>query len=268
MPELPEVEATRRRLEPELKADQIAGGRVLWHRTVSPKPESFLRSLKGAFFSGVQRRGKYLIVQFEKLKKILVIHLRMSGRLELTDGDLPLRPHDRLQLRLRSGRDLRFHDVRKFGRAVLVSSFEDLVPHLGPEPLDPNLTPSEFFRMLQAKGRMLKPLLLDQSFVAGLGNIYVDEILWSGRLHPERRANELSRNESGALFRAMRSIIQKAVEQRGTDFGDQVITDGVFVPRAYGRGGSGCKRCNTTMVRMIVAQRGTTICPECQKPAH
>lgn len=270
MPELPEVETIARALteggrgSPPLIGRAIAEGEVLWARTLAyPGKAAFRRRVRGQTVRSIARRGKFLLLTLEP--DTLLFHLRMSGDLRLeTSGAQPLK-HDRLILHFTDGWRLAFNDPRKFGRAWLVADPEEVLNRLGPEPLDPSLTPAAFHAMLSARKRLLKPLLLDQTFLAGLGNIYTDEALHLARLHPLRLANTLGASESAALLEAIRCVLSEGIRRNGASI-DWVYRGGDFQNafRAYGRVGQPCPKCGELIQRLVVGQRGTHICPRCQ----
>lgn len=264
MPELPEVETIARSLRPELTSRAIQSARLLWRRTlVIPFPEDFARQIGGREITGVGRRAKYLDIQLADLH--LFIHLRMSGDLNLRP--LPYLPekHDRLVLELSDGRALVFNDPRKFGRVWLTMRPEDVIGSLGPEPFDPAFTPQELHDRLLRYRRQLKPLLLDQSFLAGLGNIYADEALHLSGLHPLRISDTITRDESSRLYHAIQTVLMAGIEHHGASI-DWVYRGGNFQNhfRVYGQEGKPCPRCGAPIERLIVGQRSTHICPQCQ----
>lgn len=268
MPELPEVESTARKLSKDLVGHTIRGVEVTWANMISgQKVRSFQRYLQGATFEEISLRGKYLVIQLSRSGGSichLVAHLRMSGRMEVVPSTLERSPYDRIVFSLSGGKEYRFRDVRKFGRMTLVSDPNDVLEHLGPEPLSDAFSSQRFFELLQAKRGAIKPLLLNQSFIAGLGNIYVDESLWAARVHPLRPAHSITRAESTKLHRAIRRILQAAIDSHGTDFGDKVVNGGRYQPKVYGRSGERCPRCKTQVERIVVGQRGTHLCCVCQ----
>lgn len=274
MPELPEVETIARGLRQTLVGQQVADVAVRWERIVaSPSVDEFRTRLLGQTILSVGRRGKYLV--FGLSADTLIIHLRMTGQLLCAGGHTSAPavacddPHAHLVLRFTSGAALCYRDVRKFGRFWLVADPAEVLGSLGPEPLDPGLTAERFHAMLLARRRRLKDLLLDQTFLAGLGNIYVDEALWKARLHPRRLGSTLAEEESARLRDAMCAVLRRAIAARGTtlrDYRDAFNTpgsnqDGLAV---YGRAGEPCLRCGAAITRDIVAGRGTHICPVCQ----
>ncbi len=272
MPELPEVETLVRELRPVLTERRITGVDIRWARTVAePDPETFARRLWGRRILEVRRRGKWLLLGLEG-GDWLLLHLRMSGRLSVRQADAPADPYLRLAFCLDDGRRLEFSDPRKFGRAVLTLFPEARLRGLGPEPLDPSLTPQRLAAMLQGRRTRLKPLLMDQRFLAGLGNIYADEVLWEAGLHPLRRADTLTPEEIVGLHRALRSVLERAIASGGTTLPDEryVRLDGRpggFAPRlaVYGRTGQTCPRCGGEILRISVNGRSAHFCKACQK---
>ncbi len=195
----------------------------------------------------------------------LLIHLRMSGDLRLAPASQAAFPHEHTVFHLQSGWDLRFTDSRKFGRVYLLQDPERLLSQLGPEPLARSFTASKLARLLAGHRRALKPLLLDQRFLAGLGNIYTDEALHRARLHPLRRSDSLTPQEVKALWRGIRAALRQGLRHNGASI-DWVYRGGSFQNhfRVYGRAGKPCPICGTAIARIVVAQRGTHFCPACQ----
>ncbi len=274
MPELPEVETIVR----DLNAAGIVGktvscARVNWARTVAePSPTEFCRLMEKKRITAVDRRAKFLVFRFAD-GQTLLLHLRMSGRLHHVPAESPPSAHEHVILAFEDGSELRFHDTRKFGRVHLLDDANRILGRLGPEPLDTGFTAERFARMLAARGRLLKPLLLDQSFLAGLGNIYADEALWAARLHPLRRSDSLGAAEAKALHAAIRRVLRRGIRNLGTSLGTGKANF-YSVSRRRGRNsdelkvfrrtGEPCPRCNAVIRRLIVGQRSTHICPRCQ----
>ena len=222
MPELPEVETIRRDLEPELVGRRIVGLELRWPRTLDRPPTRAEAEalLVGQCITGLRRRGKYLLFDLQS-GAILVIHLRMSGRLGLVAADSPEPVHLRACLLLDDGTALRFVDMRKFGRLYVLTGAGELaevLANVGPEPLGDRLTLAAFRERLAHRRTRLKALLLDQRFLAGLGNIYVDEALFRAGLHPLRSAAELNERETARLYEACRGALTVAINNRGTTF--------------------------------------------------
>ena len=270
MPELPEVETIRRSLVPHLAGDGIAAVPLLDpHAVAEPDPAVIVALLPGRRVSAIRRRAKYLVFDLENL--YLVVHLRMSGRLKLVRPVEDMR-YLRAQWNLDSGRVLCFYDVRRFGRIWLVDDarLAELFAPLGPEPFDPGLTAGILRERLARHTTTLKALLLNQHFIAGLGNIYVDEVLHACKLHPRRPANALDEKETAALLATTRQILRAAIANGGTTF-DAVYSDAEGRPgrhrehlAVYRRTEEPCLTCGTPIERIVVAQRGTHLCPQCQ----
>ncbi len=266
MPELPEVESIRRTLKdtPGLINQHVTNVDLLWKRTLaSPSHQVFKASIIGQILKDIERRGKYIL--FRLSSDWLVIHLRMSGDLRVEATDTPIAKHHRLTLDFDSGYRLAFNDTRKFGRAWLVNSAENLLAHLGPEPLEDSFTPQLFFANLQKYRRQIKPLLLEQRFIAGIGNIYADEALHQAQVHPQTRSNMLNFEQAESLWGSIRDVLSKGIQRNGTSI-DWIYRGGSFQNylQVYQRTGKPCYRCNNTIVRIRVGQRGTHYCPECQ----
>ncbi len=273
VPELPEVETVRRSLEQGLVGRRIAEvTRIAWDRTIAePAPELFRELLRDRPITGVDRRAKYLIIRLDH-DEALVVHLRMTGRLTILDGTAEPDNHTHVALRLDDGRQVFFNDTRKFGRLWLLDGegLQLLYSKLGPEPLDEALTAEEFRALLRRRKGRLKPLLLDQKLIAGLGNIYVDEALWLAKLHPLRGVPSLSDDDIDRLHDAIRAVLSQAIERRGTSFAD--YRDAWGEPgnnqsflHVYKKKGQPCPHCGTPIERIVVAQRGTHLCAHCQR---
>jgi formamidopyrimidine-DNA glycosylase len=271
MPELPEVETVARDLR-ELVGSRIAGVLVYWERTIaSPGSATFIERLKGRQIEQVGRRGKWILIHLSP-SGYLLVHLRMSGRLLIdTPGTQPDK-YTRVLLTLDDGRQLHFSDVRKFGRMVLTDDPDEVLGDLGPEPLDPDFTADVFQDMLASRRARLKPLLLNQRFLVGLGNIYADEALWHAGIHPLRRSDTLTPEEVIRLHRAIQEVLEEAIAAEGTTLRDAQYVgadgrEGQFARRlaAYAKTGEECPRCKTAIERIVVGQRGTHFCPHCQQ---
>lgn len=264
MPELPEVETIVRSLQPQLAGRRILEARLLWERTLAePGVEEFGRRIAGQVIHAVGRRGKFLVMALER--DVLLIHLRMSGDLLVEATELPPAAHHRLLLELDNGQRLAFNDTRKFGRVWLVEDPQKVLEGLGPEPLVDSFGVVDFYQRLQANRRQLKPLLLDQRFLAGLGNIYADEALHLARLHPLTRSNRLNEAQAADLLQAIREVLKEGIRSNGASI-DWVYRGGDFQNyfRVYQRTGQPCPTCGTPVQRMVVGQRGTHYCPTCQ----
>ena len=264
MPELPEVETIARKLSPDLAGKTILEADVRWARTLAmPSAKKFREQIKGQVIQNVGRRAKFLNIKLTAYN--LLIHLRMSGDMFLKEGRIKLEKHDRLVLSLSGNQYLVFNDTRKFGRVWLTNNVDEVLGKLGPEPLDKDFTPHWLFDALQARHRQLKPLLLDQTFLAGLGNIYTDESLHIAKLHPLTLSDSITVKQAEKLHKAIQSVLQEGIRRNGASI-DWVYRGGEFQNqfRVYGRDGEPCPVCGTTIKKLIVGQRGTHICPKCQ----
>lgn len=274
MPELPEVETVVRDLcQADVVGRTITGSRISWPRTIVGMAQSpFHDRIYGCRILDVQRRAKYIVMPIAS-RQWLLIHLRMTGRLHIEASGAPISVHERVALQLDDGRELRFIDTRKFGRWTLTDCVDSVLGVLGPEPLAPDFHVKDLAHILQAHQRMLKPMLLDQHIIAGLGNIYVDEALWEAGLHPCRSSRSLSSSDADHLHRAIRTVLHRGIRSMGTSLGSGKGNfysvagrrgrnqDGL---RVFRRQGEPCARCNTQIERLMVAQRSTHICPTCQ----
>jgi formamidopyrimidine-DNA glycosylase len=281
MPELPEVETVARDLRPRILGATIVGARCSWARTLrSHTPEAFAAGVVGRRVEAVGRRAKQIVIDLSD-GTALTIHLKMTGQLFVVPAELPVDPYVRLALELADGREVRFRDIRKFGKVGLYGrdpGTGELVSEaggtgvfaaLGPEPLDPGFTLRDFRRRLRRRKGRLKPLLLDQSFVAGVGNIYADEALWAARLHPLRTAVTLRPPDERRLYGTVRSILTEAVERRGSSIDDYTAPDGDGSMQeqlqVYQRTGEACPRCGRPIKRIVVGARSTHFCSWCQR---
>ena len=265
MPELPEVETFARALKPELVGQTIISADLRWARTLAiPSPSQFKKQIIGQEIVDVSRRAKYLVIYLKDYK--LLIHLRMSGDLIIRQGKIKAEKHDRLILHLSNQNYLAFNDTRKFGRVWLTDHPDEILGKLGPEPLEKNFTAQWLFENLHARKRSLKPLLLDQTFLAGLGNIYTDECLHIAELHPLASSNNVTKEQAVVLHKAIRAVLKEGIRRNGASI-DWVYRGGDFQNyfRVYGREGEPCPVCGTNIQKLIVCQRGTHVCPNCQR---
>jgi formamidopyrimidine-DNA glycosylase len=268
MPELPEVETIARGLASG--ADNLIGRRVArahasWRRTVAtPSAAEFERRIVGQQVKSISRRGKFVQILLDR--DTLLIHLRMSGDLLTGYQREPLGSHSRLQIWFADGMQLSFQDPRKFGRVWLVADPAEVTGALGPEPLAAGLTTARFHKLLADRRRQLKPLLLDQTFLAGIGNIYADEALWEAKLHPLSLASRVSREKASALLRGIRKVLKAGIRRNGASI-DWVYRGGEYQNhfKVYQRDGEACPRCRTRIKRIVIGQRGTHFCPRCQR---
>ncbi len=292
MPELPEVETVARDLARWVIGATIVDATVHWDRTIRHPlpPERFVAEIRGATIARVGRRAKTVLVHFAD-GRALSVALRMTGALIVAPAGTPDDPHARVVFALADGRELRYRDPRKFGRiglweggglrarrhrgrrvadAPAAYRIGDVFARHGPEPMTRSFTSARFADRLRGRHARLKTLLLDQSFIAGVGNIYADEALWRARLHPLRTADSLSDDEVRRLHRAVRAALREGVAYRGTSFSDYVGVDGepganAEQLRVYRRTGEPCLRCGHRIERIVVGQRSTHFCPRCQR---
>ena len=278
MPELPEVETIKRDLEKEVVGKRIKQVDVSGLRSIRrhKSKKQFIGHLEGKKVTGIERRGKYLIFRLDD-GEVLVVHLGMSGQLLRARGTKdPLAKHTHVVMTFTQGGQLRYVDPRTFGElfVTLPEEIEKEVPelaHLGFDPLDDVMSWTRFGELLQAKKAKLKPLLMDQKFVAGIGNIYSDEILFSAGLRHDRNSETLTSQEIRRLYRAMIETLQDAVKHRGSSLADEQYRDlfgevGDFQSqhRVYDREGEACRRCRSPIVRLKTGGRSTFYCEQCQ----
>jgi formamidopyrimidine-DNA glycosylase len=270
MPELPEVETIARFLrqgnadQPGILGRKVAAAQVLWARTVAePDVSTFQERLTGKAIQSIGRRGKYLLLSLTQ--DTLLIHLRMSGDLIVEPQNQALAPHHRATLEFEDGWRLAFNDARKFGRMWLVADPQIVLGNLGPEPFDRSLEGEGFYNRVSSFRRQLKPLLMDQHFLAGLGNIYTDEALHLARLHPLTISSSLTLQQSNLLLDSIRQVLKDGIERHGTSI-DWVYRGGDYQRylRVYQRTGEPCLVCGAPVERLVVGQRGTHYCPSCQ----
>lgn len=302
MPELPEVETVARDLQRWVAGAVIADADVRWERTIRhpQPPERFVDELRGAEIARVGRRAKSVLLHLAD-GRVVTVALRMTGALIVAAPGAPDDPYARVVFFLADGRQLRYRDVRKFGRIGLFEGgglrrrerpkaparprgtssqravregaapyrVGDVFARHGPEPLAASFTAARLATRLRGRSARLKSLLLDQSFIAGVGNIYADEALWRARLHPLRRADTLSPDEVRRLHRSIRSVLREGIANRGASFSDYVGADGEPGANAerlavYQRTGAPCLRCGRPIQRLVIGQRSTHFCPHCQ----
>lgn len=264
MPELPEVETIARSLNSQLAGRTILSTCLLWERSLAtPDPAIFAEQLPGQIILQIGRRAKYL--HFQLSGGHLFIHLRMSGDMQVKPEGYVAQKHDRLILALSGGLELVFNDPRKFGRVWLVADPATVTGRLGPEPFASEFTFEMFHSQLHRHRRQIKTLLLDQSFLAGVGNIYSDEALHMAGLHPLTQSDTIYIEKAKILFEAIRAVLQTGIEHNGASI-DWVYRGGDFQNffRVYGREGQACPTCGTSIVRIIVGQRSSHFCPVCQ----
>ncbi len=266
MPELPEVETIKRELEKAVLGRKIAGVCVHHPKVIrEPSLDKFKRGLEAAVIKNILRKAKVLILELSNGKS-LVIHLKMTGQL-VYPGD---GKKSRVTFRLSDGKALDFNDQRLFAELRLLDDWRNLkfIQGLGPEPFD--ITPGQFGQMLSSKKTKIKPLLMDQAFISGIGNLYAAEALFRARIHPGRPANSLSGKEKGLLFQEIRDTLNEAIKYRGSSVDQYVQLSGepgdyAKYHKVYGRQGKPCLVCKTPIKRTVLGGRGTYFCPKCQK---
>jgi len=272
MPELPEVETVRRSLEDLVVGKTIEQVDVRLPRIIRTPNDviQFATLLSGCTIESVQRRGKYLL--FSMPPYTLISHLRMEGQYSLRHQQEPYAPHTHVIFRFTNGEELRYRDVRQFGTMDLVTSEADYpkgLTELGPEPFDETLTPRLFYQTLHKRTAPIKAVLLDQTSIAGLGNIYVDEALFLAKIHPERSANQITQKQAEHLLVAIRDVLTRAIEAGGSSIKSYVNGYGrhggfQIQLHVYGQDGNPCRVCATPIEKIRVAGRGTHYCPKCQ----
>ncbi len=273
MPELPEVETIRRGLLPKIKGKKIDSAILTLPRLLEyPAPAQFLHRLKNTSIRDIGRHGKYLLFHLDN-KMDLMIHLGMTGRLFVHSSNQPLDKHTHFRLKLYSSEELRFVDARTFGKLALIFHI-DYSPvfglaHLGIDPLSPKFTLQEFTKVTECN-RQLKAVLMDQSRIAGLGNIYVDEVLHRAFLNPKKSASRLKFTQIEILFNSIREILKEALHYRGTtilSYVDSEVRYGEYQDhlKVYGRENEPCRNCGNSIRRIILVSRSTFYCPKCQR---
>jgi len=295
MPELPEVETVARDLQRWVSGATIESATVNWDRTIRhpQPPERFAAEISGTTIQRVDRRAKTVLLHLAD-GRVMTVALRMTGALIVTDAGTPDDPYARVVFQLADGRELRYRDVRKFGRIGLWPGgglrsvgagrgarsrkiaedgrryrIGEVFAGHGPEPLSRSFTAERLKERLSRRSARLKTLLLDQSFIAGVGNIYADEALWRARLNPLRAANTLTNAEIRRLHRSLRQVLRQGITNRGSSFSDYVGVDGEPGANAerlavYRRTDQPCYRCGRPISRIVVGQRSTHFCPRCQ----
>lgn len=274
MPELPEIETIKRVIEPQIQG--IAIERVTVNRpevVAHPSADEFCTRITGQLFTEIDRRGKFLILCLSGRDKV-VLHLRMTGCLLVTPADYPEEKHTHLVFHLSDGRELRFSDTRRFGRFWLLRQGETDtytgMEKLGAEPFDPGFSEEYLSTCLGKRQKAIKECLLDQSAIAGIGNIYSDEILFAARIHPERPANTLTKEEWNRLASVLPERLAFFIEKNETTSEEYLETKGQdyrntpFL-QVYGHSGKPCPVCGETLCRTVVGGRSSVFCPLCQE---
>jgi formamidopyrimidine-DNA glycosylase len=273
VPELPEVETIRARLEPVLTGRRFERVEILDPRVTRPsEPRQVAAELEGEVVEAVDRRGKYLIFRFET-GRVLLIHLRMTGTVRHERNGAPEHdPHLRVVVTLDDGSDVIYRDVRRFGTWLLLEPGEEtdyLAQRLGEEPLSRRFTPASLAARLNRRRAPVKAALLDQRAAAGMGNIYADEALWRARIHPLRAAGDLDEDEVRRLHKGVREALKAGIARQGATLRDYRTPDGApgrmqAALRVYGREGEPCYRCGAEIGKTRAGGRGTWYCPNCQ----
>lgn len=274
MPELPEVETIVRGLRKLITGRTIEEVIVREEKLIAfPSVKEFKDGLRQKIIKEVGRRGKYILLKVDK-NKTLLIHLRMTGRLLVKPRGIEYDKHTHIIFELDNNLDLRFHNLRKFGRMHLVenNNFEVVggFNKLGPEPLSNSFTYELFKEMIIRRKANIKSLLLDQSFLAGMGNIYVDEALFNAHISPERSSNTLEEKEIKALYKSIRKVLKEGIESGGTSFSDYRNAEDKkgsyqYHLNVYQQEGKECINCGAEIIKKKIAGRGTHFCPQCQK---
>ncbi|WP_280316728.1 bifunctional DNA-formamidopyrimidine glycosylase/DNA-(apurinic or apyrimidinic site) lyase [Nocardia wallacei] len=281
MPELPEVETVRRGLAEHVVGSVIESVAVKHPRSVRRHllgGDDLAAQLAGLRIESAQRRGKFLWLTFDEPDLALVVHLGMSGQMLVQPADVPLEKHAHIVATLDSGEQLRFVDQRTFGGWALHPLVEvdgtlvpEAVAHIGRDPLDPRFDADAVVRVMRAKRSEIKRVLLDQTVVSGVGNIYADEALWRARLHGERVAATLTRPVLHGLLTEVRAVMTEALEVGGTSFDALYVNvngqSGYFerALAAYGREDEPCRRCGAPILREKFMNRSSFSCPRCQR---
>ncbi|MGB7340465.1 MAG: DNA-formamidopyrimidine glycosylase [Phototrophicaceae bacterium] len=272
MPELPEVETVVRGLRQPLIGHTIESMWWDWEKTIAtPEVHEFESRIIGQTVNGISRRAKYIVIELDT--DLLLVHLRMTGRLYVTDAEADHRVDKWVHVKfgLDRGQELRFSDSRKFGKVYLTDDLESVTGGIGPEPLDDDFTVAVFKERMQGRSKMIKPLLLDQTFIAGVGNIYADEALHRAKIHPKRTTDTLSDNEISRLHGTVRAALNAGIQHEGASIswyrkpdGTQGESQNHFY--VYGQDGILCQSCEEARIEKIkVGQRGTHFCPNCQR---
>ncbi len=269
MPELPEVETIKNELLPYLLGNRITGVTLFWAQIVrQPSVEEFCSRLLGQRITNVNRRGKYLILGLTS-GEALIIHLKMTGSLVLKPASAEPDRFIRAILHLDKETELYFRDPRKLGVMWLVENANSIIGKLGPEPLDTSFTPQILAQLLNNRTAPIKALLCDQTFIAGIGNMYADEALFATRIHPLRSGKSLSRDEVDRLHSTIQQVLWSAIGNKGASV-DTYLRPGGELGTAHSqfkvahRGGKPCSVCGTPITRIPIRNRGSYFCPQCQ----
>ena len=265
LPELPEVETVVRGLRGPLMGRTFTKVTILWPGTVKTPSRDLEQALPGQRIEAITRRAKYLQFHLSS-EQTLLIHLKMSGDLLVEPNAEPVHPHVRAIFGLDNDHQLRFKDMRKFGRIYLVSNPDEVVGNLGPEPLPDDFTVQDFKALFKKRRGRLKPLLLNQEFIAGIGNIYADESCFIAGIDPRRGVDTLSEAELEKLYQAIRQALKAGINHKGASL-DAVYRGGEFQNhfQVYGRTDEPCYRCGRAIIRVVLGGRSTHLCTYCQQ---
>jgi formamidopyrimidine-DNA glycosylase len=271
LPELPEVETTRRGIAPHVEGARVQSvlvrnGRLRW-----PVPAALAADLPGQTIHAIERRAKYLLLRTRA--GTLLAHLGMSGSFRIVTPGEPVRKHDHVDIVLANGKVLRFHDPRRFGCMLWVTDpieQHPLLAGLGPEPLAADFTGAYLFARSRKRSAPIKSFIMDQRIVVGVGNIYANEALFGAGISPRRKSGAVTRAQFDALVSEIRAVLKRSIKSGGTTLRDFVGSDGApgyFIQQlqVYGRGGEACARCRSTLREFRQGQRATVYCPKCQR---
>lgn len=274
MPELPEVETIVQDLNKSgLIGHKIKQIIITWPRIVDPhSPDEFIKIAKNQTVKSIERRGKYIL--FKLANGTLSVHLRMTGKFKISNENTVLTKHEHLRLEFANGLILTYNDTRKFGRWSFHESIDFIENKLGIEPLTKDFTLPKLTNLLKNHHTKIKAFLLNQKYIAGLGNIYVDEALWEAKIHPLTPTNEVPVEQTKALFKAIPNVLLTGLQNQGTSLGkgkgNYYNLSGErgghqYKLKVFSRTGQDCPRCGHKIIKTVVAQRGTHLCPHCQK---
>ncbi len=270
MPELPEVETTRLGISPHTINETVESVLVRQSSLRWPVPRSLAKKISGKTLLGIERRSKYLLLQFEHGG--LIIHLGMSGSLRIVDADLELRKHDHVIIHFSNNKELRFHDPRRFGCVLWQSGdvySHKLLQSLGPEPLSDKFTPEHLYNLSRKRKVAIKNFIMNANIVVGVGNIYASESLFMSGIRPSRQAGKVTRKEFERLTQNIKRVLAKSIKQGGTTLRDFVNGNGepgYFKQslHVYGRENEICTTCDSTIKQVTIGQRSSFYCPACQ----
>jgi formamidopyrimidine-DNA glycosylase len=281
VPELPEVETIARELRPLIVGRTIVDASFDWPNQVKyPAPADFVAAARGREILSVDRRAKWLVIDLGPAREdnkqatqpaVLAIQVKMTGQLDVVPSDAPRDKHVHVVFSLDDGTELRLRDPRKFGRVAVypIDKAAAVLGELGPEPLSVDFSLADFRKTLRKRRGRLKPLLMNQEFLAGIGNIYADEALWRARLHPQRSGAGLRPDQERALYLALRDVLNEAIDRRGSSVDSYRAPEGRgdmqnFL-NVYGRMGKPCPRCGHPVKRIVIGARSTHFCSWCQR---